>query len=84
MTAKPDLTRTGDGNVLMRRRYALDMLNLVELFADILRSGGTQLHRHINNRYTSATVDLLLIELDLHAQRLRRVTTTTITTKEPR
>lgn len=82
MTARPDLTRTGDGNVLMRRRYALDLLNLVEIFADILRSGGAQLHQHINNRYTSATVDLLLIELDLHAQRLRRVTTTT--PKEPR
>jgi hypothetical protein len=82
MTAKPGLTRVSTGDVLMRRRYALDMLNLVELFADILRSGGAQLHQHINHRYTSATVDLLLIELDLHAQRLRRVTTPS--TKEPR
>jgi hypothetical protein len=83
MTAKPGLTRTSHGDVLMPHRYALTMLNLIELFADILRHGGAGLHRHIADRYTSATVDLLLIELDLHAQRLRRVTTTT-TTKEPR
>lgn len=82
MTAKPELTRTGTGDVLMRRRYAQHLLNLVEMFADILRSGGAELHRHIANRYTSATVDLLLIELDLHAQRLRRVTTPI--SKEPR
>jgi hypothetical protein len=78
----PELTRTCTGDVLMGRRYAQQLLNLVELFADILRSGGADLHRHIANRYTSATVDLLLIELDLHAQRLHRVTTPT--TKEPR
>jgi hypothetical protein len=82
MTTKPELTRTGTGDVLMRRRYAQQLLNLVELFADILRSGGADLHRHIADRYTSATVDLLLIELDLHAQRLRRVTAPT--TKESR
>jgi hypothetical protein len=82
MTAKPDLTRTGTGDVWMRRRYAQALLNLVEMFADILRSGGAELHRHIATRYTSATVDLLLIELDLHTQRLRRVTT--LTSKEPR
>jgi hypothetical protein len=82
MTTKPELTRTGTGDVLMRRRFAQQLLNLVELFADILRSGGADLHRHIADRYTSATVDLLLIELDLHAQRLRRVTAPT--TKESR
>jgi len=82
MTTRPDLARTNHGNILMRRRYAVSLRDLLELAADLLRNGGTVLHRAFLDAYAPHTLDLLLIKLDLHAQRLRELTTRT--TKEPR
>jgi hypothetical protein len=69
------LTRVGEGDVLVRNFYALHVLDLVELLANILRYGGHGLREDIEARYTARTVDLLVVELDEHASLLRRATT---------
>ena len=69
------LTTASNGNVLMLGDYALDLLDLVELLANILRYGGYDLRADIADRYTARTVDLLVAELDTHAGLLRRATT---------
>lgn len=68
------LTHVGDGDVLMRNFHALDLLDLVELLANILRHGGYGLREDIADRYTARTADLLVAELDSHAGLLRRAT----------
>jgi len=69
------LTRVGDDDVRMLNCYALDLLDLVELLANILRYGGHGLREDITVRYTAGTVDLLVVELDSHAGLLRSTTT---------
>ncbi len=77
MNGKPQigLTRVGDDDVRMLNCYALDLLDLVELLANILRYGGHGLREDIADRYKARTVDLLIVELDGHAGLLRRATT---------
>jgi hypothetical protein len=75
MTSKRDPTRTRAGIVLMRYRCIISLRDLLERNADLLRNGGADLHRAFIDRYAPHNLDLLLIELDLHAQRLRRLTT---------
>jgi hypothetical protein len=69
------LTTASNGNVLILGDYALDLLDLVELLANILRHGGYDLRADIADRYTARTVDLLVADLDTHAGLLRRATT---------
>jgi hypothetical protein len=73
-TTQVGLTRIGEGDVLMRNFYALDLLDLVELLANILRYSGYGLREDITTRYTARTVDLLVVELDGHACLLRAAT----------
>ena len=68
------LTTASNGNVLMLGDYALDLLDLVELLANILRYSGYGLREDITTRYTARTVDLLVVELDGHAGLLRSAT----------
>lgn len=74
-TTQIGLTPVGEGNVLMLHHHALDLVDLVELLANILRYGGHGLREDIADRYTARTVDLLISELDAHAGLLRRATT---------
>jgi len=67
-------TPIGEGDVLMLNFYALDLLDLVELLANILRYSGHGLREDITTRYTAHTVDLLVVELDDHASLLRSAT----------
>jgi len=69
------LTTASNGSVLMLGDYAVDLLDLVELLANILRYGGYDLREDITDRYTARTVDLLVAELDTHASLLRRAIT---------
>ena len=69
------LTRVGEGDVLMLNYYALDLLDMIELLANIMRYGGYGLREDIAARHTARTVDLLVVELDGLAGLLRRATT---------
>jgi hypothetical protein len=69
------LTTASNGSILMLGDYALALLDLVELLANILRYSGHDLREDIADRYTARTVDLLVAELDTHASLLRRATT---------
>jgi hypothetical protein len=73
--AETGLSPARNGSVLMLGDYAHDLLDLVELLANILRYGGYDLREDIAYRYTARTVDLLVDELDAHASLLRRATT---------
>jgi len=69
------LTRVGDDDVRMLNCYALDLLDMIELLANIMRYGGYGLREDIAARHTARTVDLLVVELDGLAGLLRRATT---------
>jgi hypothetical protein len=64
-----------DGHLLVLGEHATDLLELLDLLAQVLRYGGDDLVADITDRFGPRMHAHLIEALDTHTSQLRRVTT---------
>ena len=68
-----------DGHLLVFPDHATDLLELLDLLAEVLRYGGDDLRDDIADRFHPRMHAHLIEALDTHAEQLRRATHPTTT-----
>jgi hypothetical protein len=66
-----------DGHLILDPDHAADLLELLDLTAEVLRYGGADLRSDITDRFHPRMHAHLIKTLDTHAGQLRRAITTT-------
>jgi hypothetical protein len=67
-----------DGHLLLPADHADALLELLDLLGEVLRHGSDELRADIADRFGPGLHGWLVDALDVHANMLRRATTTTI------